>query len=74
MNAIREIVKPVDQKIIINIPDGFSEVREFEVILLPLDELKTNAKSRKDLFGKYQGKISMSDDFNKPLDEFSEYM
>jgi hypothetical protein len=74
MNAIREIVKPIDQQIIIDLPDGFSNVKEFEVIILPMDEIKTKGKSRKDLLGRYKGKISISDDFNEPLEDFKEYM
>ena len=74
MNAIREIVKSIDQKIIIDLPEGFSNVKEFEVIILPMDEIRIKGKSRKDLLGKYKGKISMSDDFNEPLEDFREYM
>jgi len=74
MNALREIVKPVDKKLIINLPDGFANIREFEVIILPADEMAIKTKSRKDLFGKYEGKISMSDDFNNPVEDFREYM
>jgi hypothetical protein len=74
MNAIREIVKSVDQKIIIDLPDGFSNVKEFEVIILPMDEIRIKEKNRKDLLGKYEGKISISDDFNEPLEDFKEYM
>jgi hypothetical protein len=33
-----------------------------------------NQKSRKDLYGKYENKISMSSDFDEPLDDFKEYM
>jgi len=74
MNAIREIVKSVNQRIIIDLPDGFSNVKEFEVIILPMDEIRIKGKSRKNLLGKYEGKISMSDDFNEPLEDFREYM
>ncbi len=38
MNALRKIVKPVDKKPIINLPDGFAHVNQFEVIILPADE------------------------------------
>jgi len=71
MNAFKETVKPVDKKLIINLPDRFANVSEFEVTILPADE---KAKSRKDLFGKYEGKISMSDDFNSPVEDFRDYM
>ena len=74
MNAIREIVKSVDQKIIIDVPEKFSDVTEFEVIILPADKIKIKEKCRKDLFGKYKGKISMSDNFNEPVEDFMEYM
>lgn len=30
--------------------------------------------TRKQLFGCLRGKIKMADDFNEPLDDFSEYM
>ena len=73
MNALRQIVKPIDRKIIIELPEYFDEEKEFEVIILPSDEFKTK-KNRNDLFGKYKGKIWMSDDFNEPLEDFQEYM
>lgn len=74
MNALREIIKPVDKKLIINLPDGFAHVREFEVIILPADEKTIKVKSRKELFGKYEGKINISADFNEPIEDFKEYM
>jgi hypothetical protein len=73
MNAIREIVKPVNNKIVIDIPVEFQNNKEFEVIILPSEEKKIK-KSRKDLFGRYKGQIRISEDFNEPLDDFKEYM
>ncbi len=73
MNALRQIVKPIDRKIIIELPEYFDEEKEFEVIILPSD-VKKQTLSRKDFLGRWKGKIEMSDDFNSPLEDFKEYM
>jgi Protein of unknown function (DUF2281) len=39
-----------------------------------LEPLPKNKLSRKDLFGCLRGQISMTEDFNAPLADFSEYM
>ncbi len=75
MNAIREIVKPKNKKIIVDLGDDFSDEYEYEVIIFPIkNKKKIHNKNRRDLYGKYKGQIWMSDDFNEPLEDFEEYM
>lgn len=38
------------------------------------NQLPTASFSRKDLFGCLRGQVVMADDFNAPLNDFSEYM
>lgn len=73
MNAIREIVKPIDHKLIIELPRDFDNDKEFEVIILPTSENK-KLITREEFYGRFHGIIEMSDDFNEPLEDFKEYM
>lgn len=73
MNAVREIVTPVSNKIIVNLPGDFQKEKRYEVIILPIEE-NTIKKSRKELFGKYKGNIQISNDFNAPIDDLKDYM
>ena len=73
MNAIREIVKPLDHKIIIELPEDLYSEEEVEVIILPVEKNKKKL-SRKDFYGRWKGMIEISDDFNEPLEDFKEYM
>ncbi len=63
MNAIREIVKPVNRKIIIELPGGFSEEDEYEVIILNLNEKQQNIKNNtaKDKFFSLAGNIDIDE-------------
>lgn len=72
MNAIREIVKTKDKKIIINLNEDFMD-DEYEVIILPVKK-DMKKLSRQDFYGRYKATIEMSDDFNEPLEDFKEYM
>jgi len=40
---------------------------------IPFEISKSNIKSRTTKLGGWEGKISMSDDFNEPMEEFKEY-
>lgn len=57
MNAIREIVKPINHKIIIELPKEYSEEIEYEVIILTND-VKQNAKEK---FLNLAGKINFDE-------------
>jgi hypothetical protein len=46
--------------------------QEKKKLILDLQKLVEPQKDR--VFGEYDGKIWMSDDFNEPLEEFAEYM
>ncbi|OHD73208.1 MAG: hypothetical protein A2355_06325 [Spirochaetes bacterium RIFOXYB1_FULL_32_8] len=74
MNALREFVRPVDHRIIIELPQKFYNLKEFEVIILPSENNMDVKKSRRDLYGIYEGQVWMSDDFNEPVEDFKEYM
>lgn len=41
---------------------------------IPFEISKSNTKTRIAKLGGWEGKISMSDDFNEPMEEFKEYM
>jgi len=76
MKAIRQILKPVNHQITIQLPEEFNDDKEVEIIVLPAESVVVNdkRKSRKELFGKYKGQIWMSPDFDEPLEDFKEYM
>jgi len=81
MKALRKIIKVKNHTITVEIPDDFSNEESFEVIILPAkEELDAGIEehrekmSRKEAFGKYEGKIWMSPDFDEPLEDFKEYM
>mgnify|MGYP000023542534 CR=1 FL=1 len=57
MNAIRRIVKPINKKIIIDLPKNFSEDAEYEVIILE-NEVK---KGKKDKFFSLVGNIDIDE-------------
>jgi hypothetical protein len=39
-----------------------------------IEDLEVKRPKKRDGFGIWQGKISMSEDFNAPIEEFEEYM
>lgn len=76
MIAFRQTVQPVNRRVIIDLPSDFDS-ESVEVIVLPLSDngkKQSQKLTRKNLFGKYQGKMWISPDFDAPLDDFKEYM
>jgi len=67
---------PVNHQITIQLPEDFKENEKVEIIVMSAedDATRTEKIKRKELFGKYKGKILMSPDFDEPLDDFKEYM
>lgn len=83
MNVLRKIVKVENHRLTVAIPDDFSN-EEYEVIVLPIEiendkysdknVSEKNTLTRKEMLGKWKGKIWMSPDFDEPLEDFKEYM
>lgn len=73
MKAIRQIVKPVNHQVTIQLPEEFNEDKEVEIIVLPANEPGLENKPKR-VAGLWKGVITMSSDFNEPLEEFKEYM
>ena len=49
-------------------------VKKSKVVITFMEELEMPAKSIKRKLGGLEGKISIPDDFNEPLDDLKEYM
>ena len=49
-------------------------VKKSKVVITFMEELEMPAKSIKRKLGGLEGKISIPDDFNEPLDDLNEYM
>ena len=73
MEAIRQIYDSLPD--VISVPAEMRR-RKVEVIILPLDENETETISEKAVpqFGNARGQVTMSDDFDAPLEDFAEYM
>lgn len=73
MEAIRQIYDSLPD--VISVPAEMRR-RKVEIIILPLDENETETISIKPRpqFGNARGQVSMSDDFDAPLEDFAEYM
>ena len=73
MQAIRQIYESLPD--VINVPAELRR-RKVEVIILPLDEneIQIAAETARPQFGNARGQVTMSDDFNQPLEDFAEYM
>lgn len=73
MQVIRQIYESMPD--VINIPDE-PRRRKAEIIILPLDENQSESSPEKarPQFGNARGQITMSDDFDEPLDDFADYM
>ncbi|MBD3748768.1 MAG: DUF2281 domain-containing protein [Sphingobacteriales bacterium] len=50
------------------------EAKDFIEALLEKNEPKNNSMYRKPVFGSLKGKITLSEDFDAPLEEFNDYM
>ncbi|MDR2543572.1 MAG: type II toxin-antitoxin system RelB/DinJ family antitoxin [Treponema sp.] len=51
-----------------------SQVVYKQAIPFEISKINTNTKAKNAKLGGWEGKISMSADFNEPMEEFSEYM
>ncbi len=71
MIAIREIKKPINQQIIIDLPDDF-KARKVEVIIIPLENEIASEKSR--IFGAGKDDMKINELFYEPINDFREYM
>ena len=49
-------------------------LKKSKVVITFMEELEIPAKSMKRKLGGLEGKISIPDDFNEPLDDLKEYM
>lgn len=69
MQAIRQIYESLPD--VIRVPAELRR-RKVEVIILPLDENEAEAvkKTARPQFGNARGQVTMSDDFDAPLNEF----
>lgn len=72
MQAIRYIYESMPD--VINIPDELRR-RKAEIIILPLEEndSESAAEKARPQFGNARGQVTMSDDFDEPLDDFAGY-
>jgi hypothetical protein len=72
---IRTIFTPDSQQITFPIPEKYIGT-ELEIIIFPLkDASPISARLQKvPVFGCAKGKFKMADDFDTPLDDFTEYM
>jgi len=71
MIAIREIKKPINQQIIIDLPDDFN-ASEVEVIIIPLENEKEPEKLR--IFGVGKDHMKINESFYESAEDFGEYM
>ncbi len=71
MIAIREIKKPINQQIIIDLPDDF-KARKVEVIIIPLENEIAPEKNR--IFGAGKDDMKINELFYEPINDFREYM
>lgn len=73
MQAIRDIYESMPD--VINVPNELRR-RKAEIIILPLDEIESenDAEKARPQFGNARGQVTMSEDFDEPLDDFAEYM
>lgn len=59
MKAMREIVKPIKNKIIITLEDNYNEADEYEVIILPVENKNSQKIKSKKKFLDLAGKINI---------------
>lgn len=71
MEAIRQIYESLPD--VISVPAEMRR-RKVEIIILPLDENETETNKAHPQFGNARGQVTMSDDFDQPLEDFAEYM
>ncbi len=73
MEAIRQIYESLPD--VISVPAEMRR-RKVEIIILPLNETETETILEKPVpqFGNTRGQVTMSDDFDAPLEDFAEYM
>ncbi len=71
MEAIRQIYDSLPD--VISVPAEMRR-RKVEVIILPLDETETILEKPVPQFGNARGQVTISDDFDAPLEDFADYM
>ena len=73
MEAIRQIYDSLPD--VISVPAEMRR-RKVEIIILPLDEneAETISENPSPQFGNARGQVSMSEDFDQPLEDFAEYL
>ena len=71
MNVVREIVKPVNHVITINLPEGFTSTEEVEVIILPILKENSRKEIRVEKFINLAGKIEIDENAVNGLRENS---
>ena len=71
---LREIIVPEAQDYTVHLPAEYIN-HKVEIIAFPIDLTDdTTSKKRRAGLGCLKGKITMSDDFDEPLDDFKDYM
>ncbi|MDR2117606.1 MAG: DUF2281 domain-containing protein [Planctomycetaceae bacterium] len=72
---IRTIFTPNNKQIILPIPEKYVGT-ELEIIIFPVKDASSvsNVHPKIPVFGCAKGKFKMSDDFDDPLEDFTEYM
>lgn len=71
MKAMREIVKPKNNKIIITLEDNYNEADEYEVIILPVENKNSQKIKSKKKFLDLAGKINIDSEAISKLREKS---
>jgi hypothetical protein len=71
MDAIRKVIHLESNNIFIPELEKWHN-RNVEIIILPTDE--TASEKAIHAFGLFQNEITLLEDFDKPLDDFKEYM
>ncbi|HRX16759.1 MAG TPA: hypothetical protein P5123_10630 [Spirochaetota bacterium] len=71
MNVVREIVKPINHVITINLPEGFTSNEEVEVIILPILKENSRKEIRVEKFLNLAGKIEIDENAVNGLRENS---
>ncbi len=72
MIAIRQILKPENNRITIDLPADFS-TDEVEIIIIPFKDRILKTKSVRK-FGSGKESTSIKESFYEPLEDFKEYM
>jgi len=72
MIAIRQIIRPENNRITIDLPSDFAS-DEVEIIIMPVEENIIKIKSIRK-FGSGKDDTSIHESFYEPINDFKEYM